>query len=177
MRQCGSESSSDEGEGEVDCYSQVESEVLIDALQTQAERLCVAAGDVVACVPGFNKDGDAFWLLRADGPGHQLDEEQLINGVAFEAGSWVVSGTWFERRRGKFAAAREYVLGSPGAVYSHLVFSTACELYLVSEAIPRRGIPAVFELDIHEEGRMIAARRQHVPTVVIENTGVGVSTS
>jgi hypothetical protein len=84
----------------------MESGALIDALQAQAERLCVAAGVVVACVPGPNKDGDAFWLVRADGPAHQLDEEKLIDGVAFEAGSCVVSGTWFERRRDKFAAAR-----------------------------------------------------------------------
>jgi hypothetical protein len=148
----GSESSCDEGEGEMDCHSQVESGALIDALQAQAARLCVAAVDVVSCVPGPNKDGDAFWLLRADGPAHQLDEAQLIDGVAFDAGSWVASGTWFEWRRDKFAAAREYVLGSPGAVSSHLVFSTACGMYLVSEAIPWRGVPAASELDIHEEG-------------------------
>jgi hypothetical protein len=95
----------------------------------------------------------------------------------YEEESWVVSGTWFERRRGKFAAAHEYVLGNSGAVYTHLVFSTACELYLLSEANPRNGAAAVFGLDIQEEGRLIAARRHHAPTVVVENTGVGVSTS
>ncbi|PSC67576.1 hypothetical protein C2E20_8791, partial [Micractinium conductrix] len=89
----------------------------------------VGVGDVAAVVAGESDDGDEYWLLQVTQPPHQLAAPLTVGGLQFEAGEFVVEGTWYERCRGRGAGPRDYVLGEAAAAYTHLVICTDVELH------------------------------------------------
>ena len=129
------------------------------ALATQLEQLEVGVGDVAAVVAGENEDGDEYWLLRVTQPPRQLAAPLMVSGLQFEAGEFVVEGTWYERCRGKGAGPRDYVLGEAAAAYTHLVICTDVELHQNPTAASSSSSSSVYTVSLHEDERICAAKQ------------------
>mgnify|MGYP001810911258 CR=1 FL=1 len=129
------------------------------ALATQLEQLEVGVGDVAAVVAGESDDGDEYWLLQVTQPPRQLAAPLTVGGLQFEAGEFVVEGTWHERCRGRGAGPRDYVLGEAAAAYTHLVICTDVELHQSPTTASSSSSGSLYTVSLHEDERICAARR------------------